>query len=192
MKHSKLFSPRALVLAAVALALAAAAPATMPATPPAVGDMAKDFNLNDLAGQPVSLASAEKDGPVVVIFLRGWVGYQCPICTKQVGDFVVHADDFKAAHARVLLIYPGPAAELKEKAAEFSADLKLPEGFTLLTDPETTTATAWNLRWNKKGETAYPSTFVIDTTNKITFAKISHSHADRAAAADVLKVIPKM
>jgi ABC-type transporter Mla maintaining outer membrane lipid asymmetry permease subunit MlaE len=46
------------------------------AQPPVVGDMAHDFSLSRLDGKTVTLSSLRKSGPVVVLMLRGWVGYQ--------------------------------------------------------------------------------------------------------------------
>jgi hypothetical protein len=47
-----------------------------PAAPPAVGESARDFTLRGVDGQAVALSSLEESGPVVVLMLRGWVGYQ--------------------------------------------------------------------------------------------------------------------
>lgn len=47
-----------------------------PAPPPAVGEAARDFTLNRIDGKPITLSVLTKQGPVVVLMLRGWVGYQ--------------------------------------------------------------------------------------------------------------------
>jgi len=39
----------------------------------------------------VSLANLNHQGPVVLIVLRGYPGYQCPYCTRQVHDFPTSA-----------------------------------------------------------------------------------------------------
>jgi hypothetical protein len=44
--------------------------------PPVVGEVARDFTLNRIDGTPVSLTTLRTSGPVVVLMLRGWVGYQ--------------------------------------------------------------------------------------------------------------------
>lgn len=44
--------------------------------PPAVGEPARDFTLSRLDGTNVTLSRLWKSGPVVVLMLRGWVGYQ--------------------------------------------------------------------------------------------------------------------
>lgn len=33
-------------------------------------------------------------GPVVLVVLRGYPGYQCPICTKQLAEFRGKVDEF--------------------------------------------------------------------------------------------------
>src|ERR1051325_8819547 len=71
--------------------------------PPAVNDKFADFSLDNLQGKSVSLHELTRQGPVVLLILRGWPGYQCPICTKQVGEFVAHEKDLKDANARVLM-----------------------------------------------------------------------------------------
>lgn len=123
---------------------------------------------------------------VVLIVLRGWPGYQCPICTKQVAEFIAEADALRSAGVQVLLVYPGPAEKLKQHAAEFAGAKNLPEGFTLVLDPDYAFTNAYGLRWNAAKETAYPSAFVVDQKNVVCFAKVSKSHGGRATSTEVL------
>lgn len=167
-------------------------PAMAPAKTPGVGDTASDFTLNALGGGggKVKLSSETRKGPVVLIVLRGFPGYQCPICTAQVGHLISDAPQFAAAKARVILVYPGPADSLKKRVEEFVSGKALPKNFTLLLDPDFTFTNQYGLRWGAPNETAYPSTFVLDSARKVTFAKVSHSHGDRANNTDILKAIP--
>lgn len=91
----------------------------------------------------------------------------------------------------ILLVYPGESSGLNEHADEFVRGKTLPENVTLVIDPDYEFTNKYNLRWDKKGETAYPSTFVIDEQGKIVFAKISKTHGDRAAVEDLLKALAK-
>lgn len=165
--------------------------AAEPARPPGVGQKAADFALQTPGGERVELSKVLAEGPVVLVVLRGWPGYQCPICTRQVGEFVARAADLDKAGARVVLVYPGPADKLKEHAAEFARGKGMPAGFRFLIDPDYTFTHQYGLRWDAKGETAYPSTFVIDRDATVRFAKVSKSHGDRAAVGEVLKALPK-
>ena len=159
--------------------------------PPKVGDKAEMFTLQSLDGEKVELKKLLKQGPVVVAVLRGYPGYQCPACTRQVGGYVKLADDFAQANATVVFVYPGEAKELETRAQEFLKQIELPAPLTLVLDPGHRFVTATGLRWEAPNETAYPSTFIVDADGKVTFRKISKSHGDRAEAADVLKALKK-
>ena len=86
---------------------------------PAVGAKAPDFTLSTPTGKAVTLSTAQSGDDLVLVILRGFPGYQCPYCVKQVHDFSDHASDFKAKNTRVLLVYPGPPADLDQHAKEF-------------------------------------------------------------------------
>lgn len=169
---------------AIALCLTLAASLVSAATPE-VGDQAPGFTLESLSGEMVTLSDVTAEGPVVLLQLRGYPGYQCPVCSRQVQDFISHADGFTAAGARVLLIYPGPNENLKMRAEEFVQDKTLPDNFTLILDPDYSFVNLYGLRWEAEGQTAYPSTFLIDTTGKVFFRKVGTSVGDRTSAADM-------
>jgi len=162
--------------------------AQMPAAP-AVGEKARDFSLTSLQGTTVRLSDEVTRGPVVLVVLRGWPGYDCPFCTRQFGDYLKHADELEQSGARVLFVYPGPADGLKTHAEAFIKSRALPRHFTVLLDPDYTFTNAYGLRWEAKAETAYPSTFVIDTAGTVKFANISKEHGGRVPVADVLKAL---
>ena len=197
-REMRMFAALAALLASAALAAAPAtgplttpttAPTSQPADTPQVGQAAPDFTLSTLDDKPVSLAAALKEGPAVVVVLRGWPGYQCPICTKQVGDLIVRNAEFRAEQARVILVYPGPAEDLKAHAAEFAIDESLPSNFSFVLDPGYAFTNAWHLRWDAAGETAYPSSFVIDKSGIVRYAKVSRSHGGRASPAEIVNAV---
>ena len=158
---------------------------------PATGAQAPNFTLPTPTGHPVSLANETKKGTTVLVVLRGFPGYQCPYCVRQVHDFVEHASGFAAKHVNVLLVYPGPPADLDQHANEFLAkQADLPGNIQLVTDPDYKMTNQYGLRWDAPHETAYPSTFILDGHGKILFEKISHSHGDRTTAEEVLAQIP--
>lgn len=154
--------------------------------PPDVGQRAPDFALQTPEGATVDFNDLLKKGKVVLIVLRGYPGYQCPYCQRQVHDFVQHAAGFSQAGAQILLVYPGPPAQLTTRAKEFLAHEPLPSNVRLVVDPDYKVTNLYGLRWNAPGETAYPSTFVVSQQGIILFRKISHSHGDRTTAAQVL------
>jgi peroxiredoxin Q/BCP len=163
--------------------------APMPGPTPQVGTTAPEFALVSLDGTTFRLSDEIARGPVVLVVLRGWPGYQCPFCTRQFGDYLANAANFEKSGARVLFVYPGPADGLKEHARAFTASRELPAAFRILLDPDYSFTQAYGLRWDAPGETAYPSTFVVDRHGTVTFAQSSRGHGDRVAAAVVLKVL---
>lgn len=157
------------------------------AQPPAVGAKAPDFTLSTPTGKTVQMSKELHGHDLVLVVLRGFPGYQCPYCVRQVHDFVEHAAEFAAKKVEVLLVYPGPPAELDQHAKEFLAKQSdLPSNIVLVTDPDYKVTNAYALRWDAPHETAYPSTFILDKNRTILFEKISHSHGDRFSAQDSL------
>ena len=154
---------------------------------PAVGAKAPDFTLSTPTGKAVRMSKEEHGHKLVLVVLRGFPGYQCPYCVKQVHDFIDHSSDFAAKNTRVLLVYPGPPASLDQHAKEFlEKQAELPANIVLVTDPDYVATNLYGLRWDAPHETAYPSTFVLDKKGKIVFEKISHTHGDRLSAQDAL------
>ncbi len=166
--------------------------ASKAADPPKMGAEAPDFVLKTLDNQSVCLSDLTPDGKVVLIVLRGWPGYQCPLCTKQVHDFVTSASSFADAKTKVIMVYPGPAQDLKAHAQEFLHNKDWPKDFIFVTDPDFSMVNSYGLRWNAPKETSYPSTFIIDQKGMVRFVKISHSHGDRTKAADVVDQLSRM
>lgn len=160
--------------------------ATTAAAIPRPGDRAPDFTLKTPAGEPVHLASLVEKSPVVLVVLRGWPGYQCPACTAQVGELIRKSKELSGAKAQVVLVYPGPSDGLKAHAEDFARGKALPDNFHFVLDPDYMVTNQYDVRWNAAGETAYPSTFVLDPHGKVVYAKTSRTHAGRAKASEVL------
>ncbi len=181
------FTPALLAASGLALLTAHAA---LAAPVPQVGGTLPSFTLNTPAGKPVALSSLLKKGPVVLVVLRGYPGYQCPFCTRQVGELTSNAAEFAKHKAQILLVYPGPSDSLQERATEFVPGKTIPANYTLVVDPGYTFLNKYSLRWDAPGETSYPSTFVLNKSGKVLFAKISREHGNRATAAEILKALP--
>lgn len=175
----------------VSLLLLLSASLPLVAGTPAVGEKAPDFTLSTVQGSSVRLAGISSKGPVVLIVLRGYPGYQCPFCNRQAQDFIQNSRAFTQAGAQVVMVYPGPPQDLPARADEFLVKTTLPPSFTLLLDPGYAFTRIYGLRWDAPGETAYPSTFVIDGDGVIMFSKVAKAHGGRATAAEILDVLPK-
>ena len=165
-------------------------PAIGRAQTPTVGAVAPDFTLSTPVGGSVTLSKELVHGPIVLVVLRGFPGYQCPYCMRQVHDFVEHSAEFAAKGTNVLFVYPGPPADLDLHAKEFlTQQAELPANIKLVIDPDYKVTNLYGLRWDAPRETAYPATFVLSKTGTIRFEKISRVHGDRTSAQDVLIVV---
>jgi len=106
-----------------------------------------------------------------------------------VKELVDHAAAFSTAKARVLFVYPGPADIVQTKAEEFAVGKDIPAHFEMLLDPDYAFTNLYGLRWDAPKETSYPSTFVLDKTGKIVYAKVSTTHGGRAPAKEILSAL---
>ena len=159
---------------------------------PQVGDQVPDFTLSAPVGGSLTLSKEVAKGETALIVLRGYPGYQCPYCVKQVHDFVENAERFAAKNTTVIFVYPGPPAALDEHAKEFLAmQAALPSNIKLVIDPDYKMTNLYNLRWDAPHETAYPATFILAKGGKVSFEKISRGHGDRTTAAELLAQLPK-
>src|SRR5262245_61677415 len=156
------------------------------ATPPKEGDAAPNFTLKTLDDKPVELQKLISKSKVVLVVLRGWPGYQCPICERQVQDLMRSAPQLRERDVQMLFVYPGPADQLKAHAQEFLKNKDWPREFRFVTDPDYSFTSAYGLRWDAPNETAYPSTFIIDRDGKMLFAHVSQEHGGRVGAKELL------
>jgi thioredoxin-dependent peroxiredoxin len=178
------------VLLLVALSCLLTDRSYQPVDPPRLGESAPEFVADNIDGSAVRLSSLLSKGRVVLVFLRGYPGYQCPICNLQVHDLLSHASEFASAGAGVILVYPGEAAHLDERAKEFLSDKSL-GNFNLVLDPDYRVVSTYGLRWNADKETAYPSTFVIERNGTVSFVKVSKTHGGRASAVEIIESLAK-
>lgn len=156
------------------------------------GDKAKNFTLNSIKGEKVELSELNANNPVVLVVLRGFPEYQCPVCSRQVGEFIAEAEKFQELGAKVLFIYPGLSDVLQEKANEFTEDFNFPDNFYFALDANYSMVNKYGLRWDAPKETAYPSTFVINKKGKIVYSKVSSTHRGRAGVEEILEALEKL
>jgi peroxiredoxin len=154
-----------------------------------VGDKAANFALSTIQGKTVRLSEVAAKSPVGLVVLRGYPGYQCPFCNRQVQDFIANAQGFIDAGAQVLLVYPGPPDNLAAKAAEFATGKMMPANFELLLNPGAEFTNLYSLRWDASHETAYPSMLLIDRHGVVFFSKTVKEHGDRTKATEILDAL---
>jgi len=165
----------------------------VPQNQPGVGQRAPDFEL-PLVGQKkfLSLRDEYRDGPVVVIVLRGYPGYQCPICKSQFNAVVNRAKALSSESKCVVLVYPGKADQLEKNSKRFLGSRKLPHPIKVVRDDDMQMVKEWGIRWEARNQTAYPATFVVDQNGRIAWKKISSTSAGRSTVEEILRELRKL
>lgn len=169
-----------------------------------VGDKAPEFTLNDQNGNPVTLYSLLKKGPVVLTWYRGgW----CPYCNLALKSLAEKSTEFSDLGATFLAISP----ELPDKTASTAADNKLP--FAVLSDINNNVARKYDLVFqlnnetvqayekgfglsdyngNERGELPVPATYIIDQKGIIRYAYVNPDYKHRANPDEVLAQLTTM
>lgn len=155
------------------------------------GERPPDFKLSTPEGKVVQLSEGMVKGPVVLVVLRGYPGYQSPYCNRQLQDFITNAPTFADIGAHIILVYPGTPQDLRGKVDEFTTGKKLPADFDLVLDPGCDFTNAYDLRWNAPNETAYRSTFLINWEGAVFFSEMVKEHNGRTTATEVIEAMPK-
>ena len=158
-----------------------------------VGEKAINFDLA-VVGEDnfLELRDEYDKGPVVVVVLRGYPGYQCPLCNQQVGALINRVKALKQYAKRIILVYPGEASALEQHSERFMGSRRIPEPIVLVRDPGMKMVSEWGLRWNAPRETAYPATYIIKGNGRVAWRKISKSHAGRTSVEEILKELKKL
>ena len=160
---------------------------------PKEGSKIESFSGTTMHGSAFKLSEYIDKGSVALVMLRGFPGYQCPVCSTQVAGYIAKAEEFEKQNTPVIFVYPGKVKDLDKKAKEFTLPLEskedLPPNFIFVIDHDYEITNLLDLRWDAPNETAYPAAFVIDHKGYIQYAKISDNHRGRATADEILEVL---
>jgi len=129
-----------------------------------IGTTAPLFSAIDADSVKFSLNDAIKEGPVVLIFYRG---FWCPVCNAHLGSIQDSLKLIEATGANVIAISP-EQPEYLDKMAE-----KTGSKFTLLYDEGYKIAEAYDVDFN-------PSKMQLFTYNVILGGKLKDTHSDES------------
>lgn len=186
--------PLIAVLASLVLSVTCGAQQTTDKIQPLpVGEKAINFEL-PVIGQDeyIELQQEYRKGPVVVVVLRGYPGYQCQLCSQQVSSLINRAKTMADKVHKIILVYPGESDDLMRQAKNFLGARRIPEPIVLVADPGMQMVKSWGLRWNAPRETAYPATYLIKANGRVAWRKISDSHAGRSSTQEILRELKRL
>lgn len=127
-----------------------------------IGSIAPVFQATDAHGNIFNLKKTLEEGPVVLIFYRG---YWCPVCNKHLGSLQDSLKQIEARGAKVIAVSPEKPEYLNKMANKTGAE------FTLLYDE------------GYKIAKAYDVNFMPDMMNRLTYniflgANLKKTHSD--------------
>ena len=152
-----------------------------------VGDGGFPQAFVDADGKPVDLTTY-RGRKVVLVVLRGMAksegGNFCPSCLAQTSSLLANRDEFAKRKAEVLVLFPGPSdrvGEFVETAKRRTPGEPAP-AFRMLLDRECKACDRLGIR----ADLAKPSTYVLDTKGRVTYAYVGETSTDRPSVKAVL------
>lgn len=172
----------------------------------AVGEMAPSFSALDANNETISLKEALQDGPVVVVFYRG---FWCPICNSHLATLQDSLQMIESTGARVMAISPEKPEYLEQMSEKSGAQ------FTLLYDENYEIATAFDVNYKpkssqlitynvalgakiKKSHTSdaqnlpIPATFIINQNGEIIWRQFDPNYKSRSSVKEIIENLQKL
>ena len=168
-----------------------------------VGESAPMFKAIDADSNMFSLSDAIIDGPVVLIFYRG---FWCPVCNKHLGSIQDSLKMIEASGAKVIAVSPEKPEYLDKMAEKTKAE------FTLLYDEDYKIAEAYDVNFNPSSMQLFtynvilggklknthsddsqrlpiPATYIVNQKGKIIWRQFDHDYKKRSSVKDILNVL---
>ncbi len=173
---------------------------------PEVGTEAPMFEAGDADGSSFVLSEELKNGPVVLMFYRG---FWCPVCNKHLASIQDSLELIEAKGGKVIAISPEKPEYLDKMAEKTGAE------FTLLYDKGHKIAKAFDVNFkptskqlftynvllmgnlknthsDKSQQLPIPATFIINTDGRIAWRQLDPDYHNRASVKDILGALDKL
>ncbi len=168
-----------------------------------VGEMAPVFKALDADSNLFSLEDALRNGPVVLVFYRG---FWCPVCNKHLESIQDSLKMIEETGARVIAVSPEKPMYLEEMAERTEADFtllydegyKIAEAYDVNFKPGAITLFTYNVVLGAKLKETHsdesqqlpiPATYIISQKGKIIWRQFDPDYHNRATVADMIKVL---
>jgi len=161
-----------------------------------ISSQAPQFQLNDVNGNQVNLASF-KGKWVVLVFYRGsW----CPMCNMQIASLAKDYPEFQRRNTEIIAIStdtPEGARKTQEKShAPFpiliDEDNNVIQLYKVATEKRELKDVVALMHRKKAGAYAMPSVFIIDTDGVVRYSYIGKSYTDRPSNEDLLSRLSEL
>ena len=134
-----------------------------------VGDSAPDFKAKDFNGQSIDTKALRAEGPLVLVFLRG---FGCPYSRKHLGQMRDDYEKFIERNAKIIVV----ARHDPKKVKDYWTENKLP--YIGIPDPDAKLGDLYHQQKKLLKLGLMPAMFVVDEKGKIVFAHYSNGMSD--------------
>ncbi len=169
----------------------------------AVDVMAPHFKALDADSNTFVLKEALKEGPVVLIFYRG---FWCPVCNKHLSKLQDSLLLIEKTGARVIAISPEKPIYLDKMAKKTGAEFtllydegyKIADAFEVTFKPKKVELFTYNVILGAKLKKTHtddsqrlpiPATFVINRNGKITWRQFDPDYHKRSNVSDIIDAV---
>lgn len=164
---------------------------------------APNFSALDADSNLFSLNEALKNGPVVMIFYRG---FWCPVCNKHLGSIQDSLKLIEEKGAKVIAISPEKPEYLDVMAEKTGAEFtllydegyKIANAYDVTFKPSATTLFTYNAFLGAKLKETHsddsqrlpiPATYIISTDGKIAWRQFDPDYKKRSTVAAILQAL---
>ncbi len=169
------------------------------------GVKAPDFNAIDADSSTFKLSAALQDGPVVLIFYRG---FWCPVCNNHLAQIQDSLTLITGKDATVVAISPEKPEYLVKMADKSGASFRLlyDEGYTISDAYDVTftpkkselviynTALKANMKESHSDDSQrlpIPATYIIDKKGTIVWRQFDPDYKNRSTVKSILENLPE-
>lgn len=152
---------------------------------PRIHSPAPDFTLPDISGKKVNLSNFKDKKNVILTFYRGWVGYWCSNCKRQLVQLMKDYDKLTKYDAELVLISPSDEKKTKEFLNILEKESSSKVSFPVLIDSGHKVVELYKVTGNK----AIPSVFIIDKKGTLRFKYIGQDVSDRPTTEHLIEIL---
>lgn len=168
-----------------------------------VGHVVENFTATDVNDNPFSLENELKNGPVVLIFIRGqW----CPVCNKHMNTIQDSLKYIQEKGAKVVVISPEKPEfiekTIEKSKAEFTVlydeGQKISDYFDVTFNPDGKTKLMYNTVLGAKLKESHtddserlpiPATFIIGKDKKIVWRQFDPDYKKRSTVKEIIEAL---
>lgn len=166
-----------------------------------VGIKAPQFITIDADSNTFNLQEALKNGPIVIVFYRG---FWCPVCNKHLSQLQDSLEMIQRDGVQLIAISPERPEylhKMEEKSGAsftllFDKDYKISEAYDVIYKPTSMQLFTYNALLGGKLKRTHsddsqqlpiPATFIIDTNGIIVWRQFDPNYHNRSSAKEIIR-----